>query len=106
MGGLLIGAIASLLGGSSLGSVLVGFTVEDWLTIAAGVGADLLPVLQSKLADKHPAIAAMLNGIEQGLGAEASAKLAHAYFDNQPPTIKGYDADGAVVDIPNPDYRG
>ena len=102
---ILIGIVASLLEGSSLGSVLAAVSLTQWLTIAASIGADLLPTIEEKLGTKHPAITALVQSLVAGLGAKAAATAAHSYFDNQPPTIPGYGPDGGLTDIPNPDYR-
>jgi hypothetical protein len=102
---IVIGIAASLLEGGSLGSILAALTLDQWLTIAAGIGADLLPLIEEKLGNKHPAIAALASTLVAGLGAKAAASAAHSYFDNQPPTIPGYGPDGALIEIPNPDYR-
>jgi hypothetical protein len=105
MPAILISIVASLLEGSSLGSILAALTLNQWLVIALGISSDLLVIVEQKLGDKHPAISQFLASIASGASAETSASLAHAYFANQPPTIQGYNSEGVVVDIPNPDYR-
>lgn len=105
MPALLIGIVASLLEGGSLGSILAAVTLNQWLMMAVGIGSEFLPLIEEKLGDKHPAIGAFTSALLAGLGAEAAAMAAHSYFDNQPPTIPGYGPDGAPTEIPNPDYR-
>lgn len=107
---LLISLIVSLVEGESLAAVLEGWTLTQWLTLAAGVSADLLPLIEKKLAPKHPSIAAMVQALANDLGIPAAASAGNDWWSNwrarQPQTMPGYASDGSVIEIPNPDYKG
>jgi hypothetical protein len=104
MPAILISILGAVLGGQSIGTALAALSIDSWLTIAGSVGGDLLTLFEAKLGGKHPAIDALIEAIKQG-DISLAAKSAHGWFDNQPPTIPGYDAEGALTQIPNPDYR-
>ena len=104
MPSILISILAAVLEGQSIGTALAALSIQQWLTVASSVAGDLGMLFEAKLGGKHPAIDALIKSLQHGDIALA-AQTAHGWFDNQPPTIPGYDADGKLTEIPNPDYR-
>lgn len=100
----LIALIAALASGQSIGAVLGALSSAQWVALAETViplGEDAM----SLLASIHPVVDIFFGDIAKGASNVVAAGIAHSYFANQPPTIKGYDSQGGVTDIPNPDYR-
>lgn len=90
-------------GGISM--ALSSITITQWITIgiqalAAG------PEAKAFLAKLHPALTVFMADLEKNRDPGAAAKAVDFWYANQPPTISGYDGSGAIVQIPNPDYRG
>lgn len=101
----LIALFVALAGGQSLGGILAGLSIAEWI----GLGETVVPLGEDAiglLSQAHPALAAFGSALIKGLTPINAANLADAYFANQPPTISGYGPDGGITQIPNPDYRG
>ena len=101
----LIALVIALVGGQSLGAILAGLSISEWIGLATTIlplGEDAIELL----GEAHPALAALGGDLVKGLPATTAAESANSYFANQPPTISGYGPGGDVIAIPNPDYRG
>lgn len=99
---ILITALLALINGGSFASLLAGFSIADWLALA-----DLLVKLEPTVAAMfraldNPVIQSMFAAIDADLHRDLVALAGR----NAAPTIDGYDANGAVVAINNPDYKG
>ena len=101
----LIALIIALVGGQSLGAILAGLSISEWIGLATTIlplGEDAIELL----GEAHPALAALGHDLVNGMTPSTAAASANTYFANQPRTISGYGPDDGVVEIPNPDYRG
>ena len=110
MGAILIALaplIANLAAGEALHVALSAVTTTQWAALAADVLNVVEPSAVAKLKAIHPMIAAFLTEIENGKKPDLAADAIFAFFSTsyRPPTISGYDAHGAVIQIPNPDLR-
>lgn len=101
----LIPLLSGLTSGGSIGLALGTITISEWATVAVqamAAGPEVLKLLRLL----HPALDTLGAALEKHKDPTIAAHAVNTWFANQPPTISGYGADGGVIEIPNPDYRG
>ena len=101
----LIPIFSALTGAGGMGAALGTISVAEWATIgvqALGAAPEALKLFRTI----HPALDTLVASLEKHKDPNIAANAVNSWFANQPPTISGYGADGGVIEIPNPDYRG
>lgn len=96
--------LVQALGIPAVTGTLSALTITNWLTIAIDI-AHAEPVLVSALKSLHPALSAFITEIEGGGNHDVAAASILLKL-RAPQTIAGYQADGSVGPIPNPDAKG
>ena len=75
----LIALIGALIGGQSIGAILAGLSIADWISLAGTLlplGEDAIKLMSAL----HPAFSAMGDKLLQGAGAEIAGQAAKAWI--------------------------
>jgi len=100
-----IEALAGVIESGGVLALIRGLSVTQWLEVVAKVAA-AAPEIQKAWAALHPAFDEVLADLKNDLDRHDVAANARAWFQqNVPATIPGYDAAGALTDVPNPDQE-
>jgi hypothetical protein len=96
----LIPVISGLISGGSIGAVLGGLSLADWIGLAGSL-ADAEPAVVVAVQALHPAFDKLIEDISRVGPAHAGTA---SWKMHQPQFIDGYLADGSVGQVPNPDF--
>lgn len=96
----LIPVIHALIAGGTITSVLGGLSFPQWLALAEALN-DAAPAVVVAISALHPVFEELVDDIGT-VGPQHAASA--AWKRRQPPTIEGYDSEGGLTQIPNPDY--
>ena len=96
----LLPVLSSLFAGSGVAAAFGTLGLADWIGLAGSL-VDAEPAVVNALRALHPAFDLLVADLK--LHGPLAAGT-NAWRRNQPKTIPGYGPDGAVTDVPNPDY--
>jgi len=69
----LLPIVAGLVNGASLGTVLSGLSLGQWIAVAEAA-ASAEPEVVQDLSDLHPALAMLVDKVASGVGSEVAAQ--------------------------------
>ena len=96
----LLPVLSSLFAGSGAAAAFGALSLSDWIGLAGSL-VDAEPAVVNALRALHPAFEQLVGDLKLH-GPLAAGTM--AWRRRQPPTIPGYGPDGALTDVPNPDY--